>query len=148
MNADLQRILTEYDDRSTVEIMHETYAQLEWIRYARRRKPGWTARFYHSLFGRWPEAWMKTLTPVPATALVEKLVRRRDRLFLKGVRERERNARAAVHAGAAEAASEDRRAGGDVEVEGGFDLADMAGGGYYAGDRPAAVRCPGARRGG
>jgi hypothetical protein len=148
MNADLQRILTEYDDRSPGEIMRDTYVQLEWIRYSKRRKPGWTARFYHSLFDRWPEAWMKALTPVPATALVEKLVRRRDRLFLKGVRERERNARATLRGGVAEAAGQNGHAGGDVEVEGGFDLADMAGGGYYAGDRPAAVRRQGARRGG
>ena len=79
----------EYDDRSDSDRRAETYPEIDWIRFDMGRAAGWTAHTFKALFGVWPERWMKDLTPVPASAALQRWVRRRDNAWKKDVKERE-----------------------------------------------------------
>lgn len=119
--SDANKLRAEYDDQAEDEFQTEIYRQLEWVRREKGWKPGWTAWTFKDLFGRWPEKWMNTLTPYPACAAVEKLVRRRIRILgqqLKEGKERERDNRAPLLASPAPAEKANGLSRGNGKVEG------------------------------
>src|SRR6185369_793649 len=90
-------LIAEYDDRDEGTRRAETYGQIEWLRYELKRKPGWSAITFKDLFGQWPPPWMKTLTPIEPSAMLRKLVRKRDNAFKRQMRKANGNAGTALH---------------------------------------------------
>jgi hypothetical protein len=130
--------IAEYDDRNDATRRAETYRELEWVRFHKGYKPGWTRMTYKDVFGSWPDAWMESLTPMPASAAIEKWVRSRVNAWKKQYKEgrkRERDARAKVLGRVAPAEETNDYQRGNEPVEGQPALPFMARGGSAEGDR-------------
>jgi hypothetical protein len=91
--SDLERLISEGDDRTMRDeaLRAEIYTELDWVRYQKKWKPGWTATKYKELFGAWPPAWMKSLTPRPPRKAVLLLVNRWGNRFKRERKKEEQN---------------------------------------------------------
>lgn len=140
---------SDYDDRDDNTWRTDIYRELESVRIERGRKPGWTKIAYRELFGCWPERWMESLHPMPASEALQKWVRSKDNAYKRELKKKNgTDAGGALLRGAASVEGEDHKAGASGKVEGGPGASDMESGDNAMGDGEAIRRHRGIGGGG